>query len=341
MRRAPWDIELVQKALTVVEVAALGGSETVRRIQAFSRAHLDEPFEPVDMNRVVQDAIAMTRPKWDEEMLRRRVRLDLKLELGAVSPVRGQPVALGEVLTNVILNAIDALEQGGTLSIATHQVGRERVVVTVSDTGVGMPEAVRRRIFEPFFTTKGQQGSGFGLSVSQSIMHRHAGTIQVESEPGRGTVFTLALPVSTLAQARAEQPSGSRDRRRARILVVDDEPQVLSILAEMLRRAGHTVTPAGGGEDAIREFLPHRFDLVLTNLGMRGMSGWQLIEQVRQRCPVVGVVIVTGWRLDEQELGRVRELRVGRCLFKPIRSSELDQAVQDALSAAPSAHMSD
>src|SRR5205807_5076011 len=113
---------------------------------------------------------------------------------------------------------------GGVLTIGTHQEGAERVAITVSDTGVGMPEAVRRRVFEPFFTTKGQRGSGLGLSVSYSIVKRHGGDLRIESEPGRGTTFTLTFAVATWTAETNAPAAEVQNRRPARVLVVDNEP---------------------------------------------------------------------------------------------------------------------
>jgi CheY-like chemotaxis protein len=235
-------------------------------------------------------------------------------------------------MTNLILNAIDAMPDGGTVTIETRQAGRERVVATVSDTGIGMPDAVQQRVFEPFFTTKGERGSGLGLSVSHSIIKRHGGEITVHSEPGRGTTFTLVLPVATWATDIAPAPAHPRSRRRnARLLVVDDEPQVLGILSEMLQRVGHTVTTAASGLEALELFAPGRYDVVLTDLGMGGMNGWQLVDRLRQVDRDVGMIFVTGWGLHERDLERLRELGVGHCLLKPARASELDAAVQEAL----------
>ncbi len=333
MRRAPWDLDMVQKALGIVESAALGGTETVRRIQEFARALPDEALVPADVNQVVHDSIAITRPRWDEQMARGGVRLELRLNLTAALPIKGRPAALGEVMTNLILNAIDAMPEGGALTISTRHEGVERVVLTVSDTGIGMQEAVRRRVFEPFFTTKGQRGSGLGLSVSYSIVKRHGGEIRVESQAGRGTSFTLTFPAATWTTDEAPPPVSAGTRRPARVLVVDDEPQVLSVLREMLERIGHQVTTAAGAAEALEAFRPGRFDVVLTDIGMDGMNGWQLAECIREQDEGVGLLFVTGWGLQDTERERLRELRVRSCLFKPVHPADLAAAVQGALSA--------
>jgi PAS domain S-box-containing protein len=334
MKRAPYDVEMVRKALGVVESAALGGTETVRRIQEFARARPDEALVPVDINQVIHDAVAISRPRLEEQVSRRGVRIDLQLDLTAALPVNGRAAALGEVMTNLILNAIDAMPDGGVLSITTKQDGVERVVVTVGDTGVGMPSSVCSRIFEPFFTTTGQQGSGLGLSVTYSIVSRHGGEIRVESEVGRGTTFTLTFPASTWGSEPVAASAALRRRRPARVLVVDNEPQVLGILSEMLQRTGHEVTTAASGEEALEVFAPGRYDIVLTDIGMGGINGWQLAERIRQLDAEVGILFVTGWGLHETEREQLRRLGVHSCLFKPIRAGDLDTAIQDALATA-------
>jgi CheY-like chemotaxis protein len=323
--------DLVQRSLGVVESAALDGSETVRRIQQFARLRPDEQFVSVDVNRIVQDAVAITRPRWEEKTAHEGRRLDLRLDLRARSQVNGRPAALTEMFTNLILNALDAMPEGGALSIATSDEGDERVVMTVADTGIGMPENVRKRIFEPFFSTKGEAGSGLGLAMTYSIVTRHGGDIRVESQPGRGTTFTMFLPVATKTVEPVARRTGPRPRRLARVLLVDDEPQVLSALSELLQSAGHTVEAYPNGPAGLAAYAPGHFDVVLSNLGMVGMNGWEFVERLRAVDPDVPVVFITGWGFREEEKARLAALKIQRCLFKPVRPPELDAAVQDAL----------
>jgi len=331
MARHPERAELVKRGLGVIERAAGEGSETVRRIQEFARLRPDEPFIAVDLNQVIRDAVAMTRPRWEEQAAQRGISLSLSLDLPPVPPVLGRPAALSEVMTNLILNAIDAMPDGGSLRIATRAEGSEWVVVNVADTGIGMPDEVRRRIFEPFFTTKGEVGTGLGLSVSYSIIKRHGGEIRVDSEVGRGTSFTVRLPVGAATEPEPPPPAGQERERQGRILLVDNEPQVLAVLCEMLVEAGHAVTPVIGGADAVATFSPGKFDLVLSNLGMPGLNGWEVAKHVRAQDPNVPVVFVTGWGLTEEDRERCRSLGIQHCIFKPVKPSELHRAIQGVL----------
>ncbi len=335
MKQNPSDVALVTRSLQVLEAAALDGSETVRRIQQFARLRPDEQFVPVDLNRVVEEALAIVRPRWEEKIAQENRRLELRLELNMPPTINGRQAALTEVMTNLFLNAIDAMPNGGRLTVITAPGPGGAAVVTVADTGVGMPEAVRRRIFEPFFSTKGEGGSGLGLAMAYSIVKRHGGEIRVQSEPGRGTTFTLTFPAATPASAASPPPpETSGPRRPARVLVVDDDPQVLGTLADLLRSLGHEVTAVGTGREALAAHAPGRFDVVLTNVGMAGMNGWQLAERLRRTDPQVALLFITGWGLREEDQARLATLAVQRCLFKPVRPAELDAAIQAALTPA-------
>jgi PAS domain S-box-containing protein len=326
--------DVVRRGLSVIETAAVGGAETVRRIQKFARLRPDEPFVSVELNQVVHDSVAITRPRWEERVAKGGVPLRLDLRLTPLPMVMGRPSELNEVITNLILNAIDAMPQGGTLGIYTRPEGDEHVVLTVVDTGVGMPEHVRKRIFDPFFTTKGEVGTGLGLSVSYSIIQRHGGEMRAESQPGRGTTFTIVLPVGVADRTQAPSGPDSTGTRRGRILLVDNELPVMTVLGEMLTEAGHHVLPVASGAEAVRVFVPGGFDLVMTNLGMTGLTGWDVAERVRASDPHVPLAFITGWGLQAEDRERCRKLGVLNVLFKPVRPAELHQAVQEALAAS-------
>jgi CheY-like chemotaxis protein len=282
----------------------------------------------------VHDAVAMIRPRLEEKIARDNRPIDLRLDLGTIETINGRPAALTELMTNLLLNALDAMPDGGTLTVTTRGEAGRDVVLTVTDTGIGMPEAVRRRIFEPFFSTKGEGGSGLGLSMVYAIVRRHGGDIRVDSEPGRGATFTLTFPVASEPVGAEPESALPRARRPARVLLVDDDPKVLGTLTEILRSVGHTVTAAASGGAALTAYGPDRFDVVLTNLGMAGMNGWELAERVRRVDADIAILLITGWGLRDEEHGRLKTLKIRKCLFKPVRPGELDSAIQDALAPA-------
>jgi PAS domain S-box-containing protein len=333
MARSPGNADVVRRGLDVIEKAANGGAETVRRIQKFARLRPDEPFVTMDLNQVVRDSLAITRPRWEEKKVKGGVPLQLELELGPVPVVMGRPAELNEVITNLVLNAIDAMPKGGTLRIRTRLGDHRHAVITVADTGMGMSDEVRKKVFDPFFTTKGEEGTGLGLSVSHSIVERHGGDLKVDSRPGEGTTFTITLPIGMNPGGEATPGGEPGIERKGRILLVDNDPQVLSILGEMLKDAGHHVLPVPSGPEALRVFVPTGFDLVITNVGMPEMSGWDVAEQLRARDPNVPVIFITGWGLQEEDQARCRRLGITALLFKPVPPPELHRKVQVALAS--------
>jgi PAS domain S-box-containing protein len=334
MARSPGNADVVRRGLDVIEKAANGGAETVRRIQKFARLRPDEPFVTMDLNQVVRDSLAITRPRWEEKKVKGGVPLQLELELGPVPVVMGRPAELNEVITNLVLNAIDAMPKGGTLRIRTRLGDHRHAVITVADTGMGMSDEVRKKVFDPFFTTKGEEGTGLGLSVSHSIVERHGGDLKVDSRPGEGTTFSITLPIGMNPSGEATPGGDPGVERKGRILLVDNDPQVLSILGEMLKDAGHHVLPVPSGPEALRVFVPSAFDLVITNVGMPEMSGWDVAEQLRARDPDVPVIFITGWGLQEEDQARCRRLGITALLFKPVPPPELHRKVQVALATA-------
>jgi PAS domain S-box-containing protein len=331
MGKNPGNPDVIRRGLDVIEKAAAGGAETVRRIQKFSRLRPEDPFVTVDIDQVVRDSLAITRPRWEEKAVKGGIPLRLDLDLGSPPAVLGRPAELSEVITNLILNAIDAMPAGGTLSIRTRRESERHVILTVSDTGIGMSDEVQKRIFDPFFTTKGEHGTGLGLPVSYSIVKRHGGEVRVESQPGGGSTFTVTLPVGIVVRSEPVPVARTNGTRKGRILLVDNDPQVMTILSEMLADGGHQVTAALSGEEAVRAFAPGRFDLIITNLGMPGMNGWEVANRLRASDPRLPIIFITGWGMQEEDQARCRGLGVAALLFKPVRPAELHAAVEEVL----------
>jgi CheY-like chemotaxis protein len=296
----------------------------VRQIQEFTRVRRDEPTQTVDVNQAVRDAVEMTRARWRDDPQSRGVEIRLGLELGAVPPVDGQPLELREVLTSLIQNAVEALPRGGEIRIATRP-REDAVEVSVADTGVGMSDSVRRRIFEPFFSTKGPNGTGLGLAMVHGIVSRHRGEILVDTAEGAGSTFTVRLPVGRPPGVPAAPPSGTGPGA-VRVLVIDDEPFVRDTLEEILRQQHHDVVVAGDGVSGLAHFREGAFDLVMTDLAMPGMSGWQVAQAVKAARPQVPVVLVTGWGVDVQG-DDLRTRGVDRVMTKPFRFEDVQDVV--------------
>ena len=290
----------LRKWIQVIERAALDGAQTVRRLQEFTRIRRDQQrFVAVDLNEVVRGALEITQSRWREETRSRGVAVDVQTSFASLLPVAGDPAELREAMTNLILNAVDAMPTGGTLTLTTALENNE-VVVTVADSGVGIPEAIRGKIFDPFFTTKGPQGTGLGLSMTYGILSRHGGRITVESHVGRGTAFRLTFaPGEALdLDGPAPEPEPTPLGVSLRCLVVDDEEEVGTVLGDVLTTGGHRVVVLTDGGEAIARFRAEPFDLVFTDLAMPRVSGWQVAQAVKEIAPAVPVVLVTGFGVE-------------------------------------------
>jgi signal transduction histidine kinase/CheY-like chemotaxis protein len=318
--------------LQIIERAALDGAQTVRQIQEFTRIRRDQPAETVDVNQVVCDAVEMTQTRWRDESQSQGLEVRVVTELGAVPPVEGHPAELRQVLTNLVLNAVDALPRGGTITVST-RTAAGAVEVAVVDTGVGMSDEVRRRIFEPFFTTKGPKGTGLGLAMVYGIVARHGGEVLVDSREGAGSTFTIRLPLGAGHAEPGTVPLALAGNAGGRVLVIDDEENVRDTLADMLRLTRREVVVASHGAEGLEHFRTAPFDLVMTDLAMPGMSGWQVAQAVKALRPDVPVVLVTGWGV-ELPADQLRANGVDRVMTKPFRIDEVNSVVVAFLSRA-------
>src|SRR5438445_11586091 len=316
--------------LEAVRRAAQDGADTVRRIQEFTRTRRTRSFERVDLGDVAREVIELTRPRWEVEAQSRGVRYEFTVE-GLAPPVAGRPEELREVLTNLITNAVDAMPEGGrcTVRLAAEP---EWASVSVRDNGVGMAEDMRRRVFEPFFTSKGPRGTGLGLAVSWGIVTRHGGTIEVDSAPGEGSTFVVRLPIpvslpDSATGVTVPPPSGT-----ARVLIIEDEPEVQAVLADMLREAGYVVVVAKDGNNGLERCEQESMDIVLSDVSMPGLSGWDVATQLRTRFPTIPIGFVTGWG-DQLDPERLTRTGVSFVIAKPFQTLDVLRHVARALTA--------
>jgi signal transduction histidine kinase/CheY-like chemotaxis protein len=315
------DIEEVRRA-------AKRAAELTRQLLAFSRRQVLAP-RVVDLNVVVGDAGRMLS-RLAGEQVQLRLAFDSRPAL-----VRADPGQLEQVVTNLVLNARDAMPSGGTISIATAN-DAEQVLLTISDTGAGMTEETRAHAFEPFFTTKEVgKGTGLGLAVVHGIVAQSGGEISVSSRPGLGSSFEIRLPV---ASEDAAESTGAEPARvvpgRETVLLVEDESAVREIARRMLELAGYVVVSASSGEEAERLFgTVGDVDVLVTDLVMPGMSGRELADRLRRGSPGLSVVLMSGYSQDAAALDRL--LGEGAAFVeKPFTSSELVAEVRGVLDAA-------
>jgi PAS domain S-box-containing protein len=308
--------ELVH-ALRVINQGASDSVETVRRLQDYSRPSRVRGPEGVQLRDVLEQLLALTRPQWDNEAARRGIRYEIDLRAEPAPLILAVASEIREALLNILENALNAMPEGGRLTL--HVRGEDdRAVVSITDSGRGMSPEVQRLAFEPFFTTRSAEGgSGLGLSLAQEIVHRYRGTVTVSSREGVGTTFTLSFPAISAEAARP--PAFLPSLEPMRILAVEDEPEVLDVIRAMLTAAGHAVVSAASGREALELFEREPVDIVVTDLGMPGMTGLALAEELKRRRPLP-IVLLTGWA---DELDGSHEQHVDVVLAKPVTRERL------------------
>ncbi|HSE16841.1 MAG TPA: ATP-binding protein [Pyrinomonadaceae bacterium] len=342
------DAEKLRRGLDIIIKTAEDGAKTVKRIQDFARQRRDHNFEIVSIDQILLDASEITRPRWKNCAEASNIHITVELLIQSNAMVMGDDSELREVLVNMVFNAIDAMPEGGTLTLTTRTSG-DSVIVTVIDTGVGMYPEVRSKIFDPFFTTKGKAGLGLGLAVSFGIIRRHGGNIEVDSQYGKGTEFRITLPVVKIGEktiehvepaveavAPAAPPMAplvqSGERARTRMLVVDDEDFVRELLGEILEGEHCEVYLAESGSEALSVFRDREFDGVFTDVGMPGMSGWELAREIRQINTSIPIAVITGWG---EAVGSHEQKAAGVdwVVAKPFTADRIADLVRDINSA--------
>lgn len=322
---------LVTIARAVDDVAA-----TVARLREFYRPR--EPAQQpsvMQLNPLVHQVLDLTRARWSDMPLQRGIVIRLETDLTPDLPsVLGVESEVREALTNLVFNAVDAMPEGGVLTLRTMQAPRLEtsttasvpvVIVEIADSGMGMDEETRRRCLEPFFTTKGERGTGLGLAMVYGVMQRHGAEINIQSATGRGTTVRLSFPIPTMAEPGLEAvPPVETALPRLRILIVDDDPVMLRSLRETLELDGHAVVAANGGQAGIDALLtaPNGFDAVITDLGMPHIDGRRVAEAVKKSSSAPPVILLTGWGQRLVAEGEI-PAHVDQVLSKPPKLREL------------------
>ena len=315
--------ETAQRRLKVIRDVAVEASVSIRRFQEFVSREPQVAFGPVGLPAVMAEALEMTAPRWRDEAQRRGIVITVTQDLGAIPPVEGNAFELRDALVQLILNAVSAMPDGGTLAIRAAAEESGWVALEVQDSGVGMPEEVRRRVADRSAIPATDTEAGRGLADVADIAERHGGALAIESTPGKGTTVRLRLHASRFqiippSPGMAEPVEAGQ---AVRVLLVDDDQRLLTVLSDMLRSGGHAVTTAVNGEEALSLFDPQSHDVVITDLGMPKMNGWEVAERVKTRSPGTRVCLLTGW--GEGVVASEASRFVDRVIAKPISADAL------------------
>jgi CheY-like chemotaxis protein/nitrogen-specific signal transduction histidine kinase len=291
---------------------------TVGRLQDLARRRRDRPREAVDLSAVLLGAVEMARSEFE----RPGPRVEIQADVPPMPLVRGTAAELTHVFSDLLLNARDAMPDGGTVEVRARE-SRGSVVLIVADEGRGIPEEHLPRVFDPFFSTSETRETGLSLSIAYGLLQRLGGTISAANRPGGGSIFTLEFPEAVRATRRRARQHREQRRRGLRVLLVDDEKDNLEVLQDLLALEGHEAQAATSGRDALELVRGgRRFDLVLCDVGMPEMSGWQVVREMHQLDPDLRLYLLTGWANEigehDPRLGGVRGV-----LAKPLDLDEL------------------
>lgn len=315
--------EKITKSLTQILKVVSESQKTIRRLQEFYRTQTEGGWVQIDLDQLIQDMVEITRPKWEDEARAKGINIEVETELRETKPVSGNPSEMVEALTNLMLNAIEAMHQDGKITWETESRG-DSVIISIKDNGRGMTEEVKSRLFDPFFTTKETRNAGLGLSVVYGVISRHKGKVEVDSKEGAGATFTIRLPESKEHEtAELKETKHDLSLSPANLLVIDDNKMVRDIVCEMLTPKGHKVIQAEDGLQALNSLQQkEKFDLVLVNLSLPNLSGWEVIKRIKENRPEVKVALLTGWsaQIDFEE---AREKGVDFLIPKPFKAQDL------------------
>jgi len=329
-----------RSSLTTIQRAIDDVAGTVARMREFYRQR--EPqltLALVDINRIVEQVLELTHAKWYDLAQQQGIAIELRTEFAADLPrIMGAEGEIRDALTNLIFNAVDAMPNGGTLTVRTRVVRKgseeQTVRIEVTDTGIGMDEETRRRCLEPFFTTKGERGTGLGLAMVYGMIQRHSAEFEIDSVVGQGTTMHIIFPAYTQAfLSTMRLPATQFSQRRLRMLLIDDDPLIIKALEDALSVDGHVITSASGGQAGIDAFTAAHgtdtaFAVVFTDLGMPRVDGRKVADSVKRLSPATPVILLTGWgqrMLAEDDIPP----HVDRVLSKPPRLHEIRVALKE------------
>lgn len=317
-----------QEDVSILRSAATNASHVAQQLLTFSRPR---PKTANPQSHPIDTILAKSAP-----LLSRVVREDIELRWELQAPhteIFGEPGALQQILLNLVINARDAIEGAGTITIRTRLLSRPRLVrIEVEDDGAGMDAEVLDKAFEPFFTTKVGQGSGLGLANVHQLVDDWGGQTEVDSEPGRGTVVRMNLPFRAVLEATPARTKPDLTQvRRARIVLADDDPALRTLVGKALRRAGHEVRHAANGLEAL-ELLQAPTDVLVTDLVMPRMGGLELSRAARRSYPSVHVLLLSGY---EDAPNRATKEDDFEWVAKPLDSATLLSRIESAMTRVP------
>jgi CheY-like chemotaxis protein len=312
--------------LLYIQQTAAAGAQMLRRLQDFVKSDRAEKPVAAEVNLIMRDAMEITRFIWRDQAETAGIVIDVVKDFADVPPVLARLAALREAFVIMIVNAVNALPQGGLITLRTERQG-DTALVSVVNSGQ-VTEATRAEISAPTFTPIALPQTGVALIAAARLAGELGGRLTVETVPGRGTTYTLSLPLAkgiNAGKEKAEMPAQPAD-----VLFIDNEEAVRDAFTRLLSLYGHRVTTVENGEKGLAVFKAGKFDVVFTDLGMPGMSGWDVAREIKKLNAKALVVLVTGWPIDLHP-EKSKETGVDRVVTKPLDMPQVLGLIDDAV----------
>ncbi|MGA8572788.1 MAG: PAS domain S-box protein [Desulfobaccales bacterium] len=323
-----------REAIQQIQATSQRGGEIIRRLKDFTHTGFAEndTADSINLSELVWEAVELTKPLWRNVPDARKIEVYQDLDSDCL--VQGRPSEIYEVIVNLIINAMEAMPNGGSLSFST-QVQDDKVYLKVADTGVGITEDNLECLFQPFFTTKGPKSSGLGLSSSYGIITQHQGKIQVASTVGQGTTFTVTLPLAHTPARMKAATVVDLQSSKIKFLIIEDEINIVKSMELFFEETDVELSTCRTGTEGLEVYLNRRFDVVLCDLGLDDLNGWEVGRQIKEHCQMNGLrktpfLLYTGW--DKKfDPGQLAESGVDRLVIKPVSCADLLRLLRETV----------
>lgn len=318
--------------LEKIKVAAQDGAAVVGRLREFycNQDSSEDTTSNIDLHMLAQQVRDLTQHRWKSQAEARGANIEFRAKVESSHFVHGNEPELRQALSNLVINAADAIDGDGVISLSMFDIERD-ICIKIEDTGCGMPEKIRSKCLDPFYSTKGKLGTGLGLSIVAGIVKRHNGDIKIESVEGEGSTIIIRLPAADAEPKKISPKQSQKSSDSLRIMLVDDEAVLLEVLSELLGSGGHRVTNFEDGEAALEAFKKERFDLVITDRAMPNMSGDQLASKIKAINPHTPIIMATGFG-DMMSEDDENSKNVDLVLAKPVPLNVLNDKLSELTS---------
>lgn len=306
--------EDARKQAKIISSAANGAKEIIIKLQKLYRQEEPQEAHKIALHAVIKDVVDLVRPRLRQAALNgSHIEISIEGQSKPVPKISGRIDQIQDLLLNLLFNAIDAMPEGGRIVLKTRLTQKE-VEVDILDSGKGMTAEVQNRCLEPYFTTKGPKGTGLGLSMCHEIVTRHGGSLKIISQPGKGTKVILSFPrppesgekpaprIPTPSETRNQKSPSSEIRNRrytGKVLLIDDQIDVLKLNSHILRGIGFTVDTAGSGKHGLKAITENRYDLIITDMGMDGINGAAIVSYVKRAHIKTPIMVLSGWAAED------------------------------------------